>query len=211
MERRLLLWWNEGKCSNQIKCFICISRLRRPLLRFLRSAREKSNRCERVSSAAVVRRKGRTINWITLWIAQPQKKVSIAEPVHNPHHDALRSGNTEWLRTVPEPDRIEGEFQRQGRGEGATREIPHCQIRIAPDEFDQEAIGRRNVVVRWVAETLWSPSKWMNRRFICIINDPWWVRVTQSEYRSVVKQVQVTRQDRKGIGSHGQQPGNKEE
>lgn len=59
---------------------------------------------------------------------------------------ALRRGDTE--RTVTEPDRTTGEFQRQGRGEGAQGEVPHRQIRITPDEPHPEAIGRRNVAVR---------------------------------------------------------------
>lgn len=71
--------------------------------------------------------------------------------------DALRRGNTE--RAVTEPDRAAGQLQRQGGGEGAPGEVPHCQIRIASDVPDQEAVGRRDVAVRRAAEALRSPGK----------------------------------------------------
>lgn len=46
------------------------------------------------------------------------------------------------------------QLQRQGRGEGAAREVPHGQVRLAPDGPHPQAARRRDVALRRATEAL---------------------------------------------------------
>lgn len=84
-----------------------------------------------------------------------RRRRSPAPEVQN----AVWRWNDERLRAVAGPARPEGQLHREGRGQGAPREVPHRQVRITPDEPDSEATRRRDVAVRRTTEAVRSAGK----------------------------------------------------
>lgn len=75
----------------------------------------------------------------------------------------MRTGIVGGLRALAESDKFARQFQRERRsGQRATREIPHRQIRLTPDEPHSQAARGRNVALRRAAETVRSTGEQPN-------------------------------------------------